>query len=111
MPLKMKYSMTKRDVQSVFKTKTALATRFFVFKIKANNLEHFRIAFAFSRKQGSAVVRNKFKRRVREICRTHGFDQKGFDILVLCRKPLKAIQPLDWQNEKSKIIQFCENHQ
>lgn len=107
----MKYSMTKRDVQSVFKSKTALATRFFVFKIQENELDHFRIAFAISRKQGSAVVRNKYKRRVREILRTHGFENKNLDVLVLCRKPLTSIQLNDWMLEKQKIVQFCESYQ
>ena len=46
-----------------------------------------RVGFTVTKKQGNAVVRNRIKRRLREIARLHlkGQAQKGFDYVLIGR--------------------------
>ena len=55
-------------------------------RVRRNELEESRYGISTSRKLGSAVVRNKVRRRVRSILRTLGPRiPPGWDILIVCR--------------------------
>lgn len=105
----MQNSMGKPDVQRVFKGKAAFKTRFFLFKIGPNDRQISRIGFAFSRKCGLAVTRNRFKRRLREVTRSHIKKDLGLDILCIAKGSLEQMKPSLWQAEKQKIVGWCES--
>jgi len=45
-----------------------------------------RFGFSISKKVGCAVVRNRLRRRLREICRTHlGLLKVGWDLVLVAR--------------------------
>ena len=50
-----------------------------------NLLDHDRYGISTSRSVGSAVVRNRVRRRIREILRATPTGEQGRDILVVCR--------------------------
>lgn len=51
-----------------------------------NDLDHIRLGTAVSKRVGSAVVRNRVRRRIREIVRLRQHDlTPGFDILIIAR--------------------------
>jgi len=104
----MKGAMTKSDVQRVFKEKTVFHSKYFFFKKSFTSLKKTRVAFAFSRKKGSAVLRNRFKRRIRELTRSHINEKLGVDILCIAKTPLKNVNDTNWPVERQKIIGFCE---
>ena len=55
-------------------------------RVRRNDHEQSRYGISTSRKLGSAVVRNKVRRRVRSILRTLGPRiAPGWDILIICR--------------------------
>ncbi|MBC8037073.1 MAG: ribonuclease P protein component [Rhizobiales bacterium] len=51
-----------------------------------------RVGFTVTKKQGNAVVRNRIKRRLREIARLHldGQARAGFDYVLIGRAPAVA---------------------
>ena len=58
-----------------------------IIYISANRGGPVRLGITASRKVGSAVVRNRVKRLLREAFRTHPLrDQRGFDLVLVARK-------------------------
>lgn len=52
---------------------------------RENDLGHARFGFAVSRRVGNAVVRNRVKRRLRDVFRHLHSDAPSWDIMVLAR--------------------------
>ena len=53
---------------------------------RRNGLDHNRLGFTVSTKLGGAVVRNRARRRLREVCRLSGENLKsGYDLVVVAR--------------------------
>jgi len=62
-------------------------TKYFVLFLLANDLGRVRLGITVSRKVGSAVVRNRVKRRVREVFRQHReFFPPSSDLVIIARK-------------------------
>ena len=106
----MKTSMLKSDVVRVNQSHKLFHTRFFLFKSQLNSLAHTRIAFAFSRKSGNAVLRNLFKRRLREMVKKHCQAAAGYDYLCIAKRPMTSMSEAGWQAEEKKIREWFENN-
>jgi ribonuclease P protein component len=78
----------------------------FVVLIKHPNEEIFsRFGVAAGRSIGSAVQRNKTKRRLREIIRHRQSDiQPGWDILLLARQPINSVSHKDLREAIDQLI-------
>ena len=59
--------------------------RLVTVRVRPNLLDHDRFGISTSRSVGTAVVRNRVRRRVREILRATSPAAQGRDILVVCR--------------------------
>ena len=57
-----------------------------VLKMLPNGLEINRFGFSVSKRLGNAVIRNKIKRRLRQLARLIP-TRKGWDLLVIARQP------------------------
>jgi ribonuclease P protein component len=54
-----------------------------------NNLDHSRFGFAASRRIGKATVRNRARRRMREVVRLERASiVQGFDMVIIARPPI-----------------------
>jgi ribonuclease P protein component len=59
----------------------------------ANDLPYSRFGFAVSSRIGNAVVRNRIKRRLREIIRLRmATIRPGCDIILIARKPIRSAE-------------------
>lgn len=59
----------------------------------ANDLPYSRFGFAVSSRIGNAVVRNRIKRRLREIMRLRmATVRPGCDIILIARKPIRSAE-------------------
>jgi ribonuclease P protein component len=103
----VKNAMKKTDIELVFSEKKAFATNCFLIRWRKNELKSPRVAFAFSRTAGSAVLRNRFKRRLRALIQTKPACC-GLDMVFLTKKPLSQIQETIWKQEALKVARFCE---
>jgi ribonuclease P protein component len=62
-----------------------------VVRIRRTDLEETRFGLSTGRKLGGAVVRNKVRRRLREILRVMAPSfQPGWDVLIIARPPVVA---------------------
>jgi ribonuclease P protein component len=59
-------------------------------RVRPNQLDHDRFGISTSRNVGTAVVRNRVRRRIREILREAPTGAAGRDILVVCRPAAAA---------------------
>jgi ribonuclease P protein component len=60
--------------------------RFLVLKAMPNHLEHYRYGISINKRVGKAVVRNRIKRKLREILRLTP-PAAGWDIVFIVRNP------------------------
>jgi ribonuclease P protein component len=107
----MKASMQKRDIIRVNRSRPSLKARFFLFKHLPNDKGKIRVSFVFPRKVGNAVLRNRFKRRLRELFRVLDNDKQGYDVMCLAMKPLSKITDKQWQDERLIIRKWFEDIQ
>ena len=71
------------DFDRIYAGKTYAADDVLVVNAARNNLEHTRLGLSVSRKVGNAVVRNSWKRRIREAFRLQRASfPPGLDIVV-----------------------------
>jgi len=77
-----------KEFQQVFKNRKSFANRQFIVYIyrKEQQLE-FRVGLSVSKKVGNAVVRNKLKRRIKEVNRMYLPNlKKGYDLIFIPKK-------------------------
>jgi ribonuclease P protein component len=86
------YLTRKADFEAVYERGRSWAGREIVVRVLPNGLEISRYGFAVGRRVGKAVVRNRVKRRLREIVRQTPL-RAGWDIVVIARA---AAAPADY---------------
>jgi ribonuclease P protein component len=76
----------KNDFASLYRQGNRLRGRLFTLVFLKNELGHARLAVVASRKVGSAIVRNRVKRRFRELFRREkGLLREPLDLIVIAR--------------------------
>ena len=73
----------RADFQRIFRSGAKLQTPHFRVSIRPNGLSHARLGVTVGRKIGSAVQRNRIKRRVREFFRLNKGSLPGSSDLVV----------------------------
>lgn len=74
------------DFKKAYTQGKSYGNRNLVLYVRKNNLGYTRVGFTVSKKVGTAVVRNKIKRRLREIFREYEDSIKeGFDLIFIAR--------------------------
>lgn len=75
---------TKR-ISEVHRRGRSVANGLLVMRVLPNGLEHSRYCFVAGKRVGNAVVRNRVKRRLREVVR-HASAPSGRDTVLIARK-------------------------
>lgn len=75
-----------RDFRQAYKWGKSIVNPYLVLYYQKNKRQEYRIGFSVSKKVGKAVVRNRVKRKLREICRLHqDIFPYGYDIIFVAR--------------------------
>ncbi|MDD5127974.1 MAG: ribonuclease P protein component [Dehalococcoidales bacterium] len=74
-----------------------------IMKALSNTLDLSRYGFSVSRRVGKAVVRNRIKRRMREILREMTL-KPGWDIIFIIRPKAAGVSFSDLQHSASSLI-------
>ena len=85
--MKQRYSLKKNsDFRRLYAKGKSAATPYPVLYCRKNRLEHNRVGYTVSTKLGHAVVRNRVRRRLREIVRLNADAVKpGYDLVLVAR--------------------------
>jgi ribonuclease P protein component len=86
----------KKDFINLYRDGHRFRGRYFSLVYGPSVLGHSRLAVVVSRKVGPAVVRNRIKRRVRDIFRrTKSLIAEPTDIIVVTRKEILELTPAE----------------
>ena len=87
----------KAEFDAVYRAGKRRSSSHFTAFVKANNLPQSRFGFSIKKALGGAVVRNRIRRRLREIARLHREElPAGWDIVIhpkssVAKAPLEAL--------------------
>ena len=71
------------DFDAVYRAGKRRSNSHFTVFLRANQLPHSRFGFSIKKALGGAVVRNRIRRRVREVVRCHRLEiSAGWDIVI-----------------------------
>lgn len=85
--------LSPKDFQHVFAKAERFANRHWTFIVRPNGLDYPRMGLAIAKKQiPKAVGRNRVKRLARETFRQHKLALSGYDIVVLGRHGMQAVE-------------------
>ena len=90
----------RRDFDVVFQEGQVLANRLLVLRSVPNQLPHNRYGFVTSKRLGGAVVRNRVRRRLREIVRALAA-RPGWDVVISARARAAGV---DFHQLKKAVV-------
>lgn len=100
-----------RDFDRVFKKGRMYSTPLLLFRMCENNMPGARVGIIVSNKVSKhAVVRNKIKRRIREIIRKHLVLLNGTDVIIIAKKTIVKVDFLNIQNDIDKCVKVFHAH-
>lgn len=104
----MKRAVTLKEnyeFQRLFRRGTSAISSTMVLYCRKNNLGRNRIGLVSSKKLGKAVVRNRTRRRLREVYRLHSGELKqGYDLILVGRSRTSTAP---WQELNAQFEKLC----
>jgi len=97
---------SNEDFKKVYKYGKSYWNRNLVIYFRKNELDHCRIGFTVTKKIGNSVVRNKIRRRMKEIIRKNIDNISGeYDIILV---PKKNVADIDYKTLESATIHILK---
>jgi len=96
------------DFKRIYKNGKNYYNRNLIMYIMKNELEDTRIGFTVSKKIGNSVVRNRVRRRIKEIVRKNFNNIKeGYDIILIPKKNVVDISHKELENAVFHIFKLA----
>jgi ribonuclease P protein component len=104
------------DFKRVYSAGNSYATSHLVLYWYENQKKYNRFGFSISKKIGKAVVRNKLRRRLKEIIRLNEDNLVvGYDLIIIARKPVVRLEFTKIKKDVFKLFRksgiWCEESQ
>jgi ribonuclease P protein component len=93
----------RKDFDQVFQHGRSWNDNLLVLRALPNHLDHNRYGFVTSKRLGGAVVRNRVRRRLREIVR-HAPVKAGFDVVLSAKTTAPAAEFADLRTSVSRLF-------
>ena len=94
----------KADFDAVYRNGKRRSSSHFTVFLKANDLPESRFGFSIKRALGGAVVRNRIRRRVRELVRLHRKEiSAGWDFVI---HPKANVQGAEFAALKNDLVRL-----
>jgi ribonuclease P protein component len=93
----------RKDFDQVFQHGRAWNDQLLVLRTLPNNLGHNRYGFVTSKRLGGAVVRNRVRRRLREIVRKTSADP-GYDVVLSAKTTTPAASFADLTTSVTRLF-------
>lgn len=99
-----KYIIKKNDeFEYILNNGICVKNKYFVIYNIERKLENNRYGISVSKKIGHAVVRNKIKRRIKDIISKNSI-KSGYDYVIIVRKAINDLSYSDMKSELLKLI-------
>ena len=102
-----KYEIVKnnRDFDTIIKKGNLQKNKEFVIYYEDNNLDYNRFGISVGKKIGNAVIRNYYKRIIRNICdKNKNLYSKGKDYIIIVRNGITILEFNDINNSFVDLI-------
>ena len=81
--------------------------KYLIIYVRKNNLNYTRIGYSISKKVGNSVVRNKIRRRMKEIYRLKlNKIKEGYDIIIIPKRNAVNISYLELESAMLHIFKL-----
>lgn len=101
--MEKKYRLRKNmEFKRVYNGGKSYWNRNLILYVRKNDLNNSRIGITITKKIGNAVVRNRIRRRIKEIIRLKlGNIKTGYDLILI---PKKNVQDISYKDLESAMI-------
>lgn len=93
-----------KDYNNIYKHGKKITGRYIIVFFTSNNRNINRFGFVASKKIGNAVIRNKYKRKLRAIVGQGDFKQTGYDFVIIAKKNITDAEFEDIQKDFNKVF-------
>ncbi len=101
------YSLRKNEeFKKVYNNGRNYWNRNLILYVMKNNLGYNRVGYSITKKVGNSVVRNKLRRRMKEIYRLNLLDlEKGYDLVFI---PKKNVTEISYKTLESAMLHIIK---
>ena len=90
----------KKQFTYIYKKGKRVSNKFLTLFVLTSKYKSYKIGYSVSKKIGKATVRNKVKRRLKEIVRLSSLPQSNFNYVLMARE---GIENLDFKNLEKQV--------
>jgi ribonuclease P protein component len=102
---------SRRDFTEIFNTGKKTYSSHLILFCRANSEKCARVGITASRKVGTAVVRNRVKRLIREFYRQHkSFFTAQFDYSLVVKQSFSRLPKRAAEEQLSALLKRCNRH-
>lgn len=94
-----------KDFDKILKKKNQFASKFTYIYINENDLNNYRFGICVSKKLGKAVIRNKIKRRVKDIIDKTKLQFNSKDYIIILKKSAKDAKYLELKEDITNLLE------
>ncbi len=94
----------KKDFDKAFKLRKQITSKYAYIYIKENDVNNYRFGICVSKKIGKAVLRNKVKRRVKDILDKSKLHFDAKDYIIVLKKSVKDAKYFELKEDLIDIL-------